>query len=147
MKPNRRTTSLRFLMASLLAMSFSVLGCQAAVRLLNPTPTPVPTPTPGRPPQKPASGGKNYEPVWSPDGERIAFVSSRDDNFEIYVMNADGSEPANLTNNSADDYSPAWSPDGKYIAFVSKRDGNRDGNREIYVMKADGSEPTNLTSK
>jgi hypothetical protein len=66
---------------------------------------------------------------------RIAFASNRDGNWEIYVMNADGSGQINLTNNPADDGVPSWSPDGRRIAFVS----NRDGNLEIYVMNADGS--------
>ena len=76
----------------------------------------------------------------------IAFVSNRDGNYEIYVMNGDGSELKNLTNNPADDggedYGPAWSPDGKRILFSS----NRDGNAEIYVMNADGSGLINLTN-
>jgi Tol biopolymer transport system component len=56
-------------------------------------------------------------------------------------MDADGSNPVNLTDNPADDYFPAWSPDGTRIAFVSYRDGNP----EIYVMNADGSNPARLT--
>src|SRR2546422_3511079 len=43
---------------------------------------------------------------------KLAFLSSRDGNYEVYVMNADGSAQTNLTNNAADDYAPAWSPDG-----------------------------------
>jgi TolB protein len=58
-------------------------------------------------------------------------------------MNADGSNPVNLTNNPALDAEPAWSPDGTRIAFQTDRDG---GNREIYVMNADGSSPVNLTN-
>jgi dipeptidyl aminopeptidase/acylaminoacyl peptidase len=73
---------------------------------------------------------------------RIAFVSRRDGNSEIYVMNADGSNQTNLTNNPADDYDLAWSPDGRQIAFSSWRNGNRD----IYVMNADGSNQTRLTT-
>jgi len=73
---------------------------------------------------------------------RIAFTSDRDGNAEIYVMNADGSEQENLTNNPAGDASPAWSPDGKKIAFYSERDGNS----EIYVMNADGSGQKRLTN-
>jgi Tol biopolymer transport system component len=42
-------------------------------------------------------------PAWSPDGNEIAFTSSRDGNLEIYIMNADGSNPRNLTNNPAGD--------------------------------------------
>jgi Tol biopolymer transport system component len=73
---------------------------------------------------------------------QFAFVSERDGNREIYVMNADGSGVRNLTTNPADDRDPAWSPDGGQIAFHSMRDGNG----EIYVMNADGSNPRNLTN-
>ncbi len=82
------------------------------------------------------------DPAWSPDGKRIAFVSDRDGNFEIYVMNADGSGQRRLTTNSAADRNPAWSRDGKQLIFQSKRDGNE----EIYLMNADGSRQTRLTS-
>ncbi len=73
---------------------------------------------------------------------KIAFSSNRDGNYEIYVMNADGSGQTNLTNNSAYDNRPAWSPDGTKIAFTR----NSNGFDEIYVMKADGSEQINLTN-
>ena len=73
---------------------------------------------------------------------KIAFVSDRDGNREIYVMNADGSNQTRVTNNPALDYAPSWSPDGTKIAFYSRRDGNR----EIYVMSADGSGQTRLTN-
>jgi TolB protein len=56
-------------------------------------------------------------------------------------MNADGSNPVNLTKNPADDSMPAWSPDGKWIAFTT----NRDSNQEIYIMSASGQQLTNLT--
>ncbi len=55
------------------------------------------------------------DPAWSPDGKRIAFVSDRDGNFEIYVMKADGTGQARLTTNSAADSNPAWSRDGKQL--------------------------------
>ena len=72
---------------------------------------------------------------------RIAFVSDRDGNSEIYVMDTDGSNQTNLTNNPSADSRPYWSPDGAKIAFES----NRDGNFQIYVMNADGSSQTRLT--
>ncbi len=71
-------------------------------------------------------------------GADIVFMSDRDGNPEIYVMNADGSNQTRLTNDPAQDYEPAWSPDRRRIAFVSD-----DG---LYVMKADGSTRTRLSA-
>ncbi len=93
-------------------------------------------------------------PSWSPDGKRIAFVSDRDGhvnirdspNYEIYVMDADGRNQQNVTNDPSNDGSPSWSPDGKRIVFSSDRDNNRDHNIEIYVMDADGSNQQRLTN-
>jgi Tol biopolymer transport system component len=74
---------------------------------------------------------------------RIAFSSSFGyGNVEIHVMNADGSDLTNITNNSAWDWTPSWSPDGGKITFSS----DRDGKLEIYVMNADGSDLTRLTN-
>ncbi len=81
-------------------------------------------------------------PVWSPDGKEIAFVSTRDGNGEIYAMNADGSNPLNLTNNPSNNDQPVWSHDLKQIAFVS----DRDGNPEICVMDASGFNQRCLTN-
>jgi TolB protein len=72
---------------------------------------------------------------------RIAFVSERDGNAEIYTMRPDGSDLRRLTDNSAADTEPAWSPDGKGIAFVS----DRDGQPEIYRMDRDGQNQRRLT--
>jgi len=69
------------------------------------------------------------------ESRKIAFMSDRDGNNEIYVMNTDGSGQKNLTNYPAEDAEPAWSPDGTRIAFTSLRDGNF----EIYVMNTDSS--------
>ena len=68
---------------------------------------------------------------------QIVFASDRDGNMEIYVMDINGKNSRNLTNNRDKDYSPSWSPDGERIVFTSERDGNS----EIYVMDADGSNP------
>ena len=76
------------------------------------------------------------EPSWSPDGKQITFVWDR----QIYVMDADGENRLNLTNNRGHtDSSPSWSPDGRRIVFASSR-RERAGNLEIYVMDADGGE-------
>jgi TolB protein len=74
---------------------------------------------------------------------RIAYVSSRDSNADIWLMNGDGSDRHPLTSNPAREYDPAWSPDGRRLAFVSERDGNA----EIYTMNADGSGQTRLTNE
>lgn len=82
-------------------------------------------------------------PDWSPDGEKILFVSNRDGNEEIYVMHADGSNPINLSQHAANDVQGSWSPDGRFIVFVSDRDGQDD----LWIMEADGTRPTKLASK
>ena len=70
-----------------------------------------------------------------PAAGKIAFVSARHGNPEIYSVNVDGTGVERLTNAPANDEEPAWSPDGQRIAFVS----DRGGSYEIYVMNADGS--------
>lgn len=72
---------------------------------------------------------------------RLIFASDRSGDFEVYVMDANGSHLTNLTNHPANDLFPAWSPDGKRIAFAR---GSGLG-RELYVMNADGSNPVRLT--
>jgi Tol biopolymer transport system component len=84
---------------------------------------------------------EDWAPCWSPDCTRIAFCSYREGQEDIYIMNADGSNPIQLTDNTAEDSFPSWSPEGDRIAFHS----NRDGNSNIYVMNIDGSNQTRLT--
>ena len=72
---------------------------------------------------------------------KIAFTSDRDGNAETYIMNIDGSEQVNLTNNPADDAGTSFSPDGSKIAFTS----DRNENYEVYIMNVDGSEQVRLT--
>lgn len=81
------------------------------------------------------------QPAWSPDGSRIAFMSGRDNNSEIYVMDADGSNLINLSQHEAIDSMPSWSSDGQWIAFTS----NRESNFELYMVRTDGTQLTRLT--
>lgn len=64
----------------------------------------------------------NYDPAWSPDGRRIAFVSTADGNPDIYTMRPDGTGVRQLTKNDfVFDEAPNWSPDGTHIVFTSDR--------------------------
>jgi Tol biopolymer transport system component len=85
---------------------------------------------------------EDHMPTWSPDSAHLAFVSHRDGNAEIYVMQPDGSKQSRLTNNGAEDMSPVWSQDGEQIAFIS----HLYGASEIFVMSSDGTQQRRLTN-
>ena len=81
-----------------------------------------------------------FEPVipvsaQMPATDKIVFVSNRDGNSEIYIMNSDGSGQVNLTHHRGNDYSPVWSPTGKQILFASDRAGKIS---DLYMMDSDG---------
>ena len=73
----------------------------------------------------------------------IVYVSKAkaEDNWQIYKMRSDGSDPVRVTNTQDNETSPTWSPDGRRLLFVSDRNGNRD----VYIMNADGNEQQNLS--
>jgi Tol biopolymer transport system component len=75
------------------------------------------------------TSGRNHHdqhPKWSPDGRRISFVSSRGGNFDLYVMDADGTNVTRLTDHPANDFDPIWMPDGQSLIFSSERDSRSD---------------------
>ena len=89
----------------------------------------------------------DFNAAFSPNDRKIAFVSERHGNMELYVMNADGSDLARLTDNFASDDHPTWSPDGRRIAFVSTRKPAKAGQawNGIYVIDADGTHVLRLS--
>jgi tetratricopeptide (TPR) repeat protein len=80
-------------------------------------------------------------PMFSPNGSQLAYMSTRAGNWDIYVIDAAGGTPRQLTTYPGNDGLPAWSPDGTQIAYVSDA-GGRWG---IYTISAQGGEPTRLT--
>jgi Tol biopolymer transport system component len=91
---------------------------------------------------KNADAGKPNQPGGAP--KKIAFYSLRDGQGEIYLMDADGSNQINLTNNSASDADPAFSPDGSQIVFSSNR-GCHAGTVGLFIMNIDGTNVKRLT--
>ena len=100
----------------------------------------------------------SYDPVWSPRGNLITFVSPESGNDEIYTINADGSNLRQLTFNDWEwDKHPTWSPDGSQIVFWSNREstnmpavvsanGTNLRLKQIWVMNADGGNPHNISN-
>lgn len=88
------------------------------------------------------------QPVWSPDGQRIAFISPCLERKELYVgaglyaINADGSGLTALLGRAAGDYDPAWSPDGKTLAFTSLR---FTGKPQIYLLDLEADQDNNTS--
>lgn len=71
----------------------------------------------------------------APDGRQIAYASDRTGDREIWVMNANGSDPVRLTRNPGDDYNPTWCSDGRQLPFTSDRQP-----KGIWAMHPDGSQ-------
>jgi Tol biopolymer transport system component len=85
--------------------------------------------------------GFDCYPSFSPDGQQIVYMSERDGNRDLFIMDLEGTDTIQLTDEPTYDYEPSWSPDGEHILFVSRRSGES----EIYVMDVDGSNVRRLT--
>ena len=79
-------------------------------------------------------------PAWSPDCTQVAFAREEGGNWDIYVINPDGSGRSRLTSEGAIEFAPVWSPAGDSMAFLS----NRDGRWAIWVMDSNGQNPRTL---
>lgn len=83
---------------------------------------------------------EDNEPTWSPNGNKIAYGSQEDGDWEIYTIDVASLEKANITNNGVNDGYPTWSPDGGRIVYISS-----EGDLEIYTIDVVSFEKTNLT--
>jgi TolB protein len=95
------------------------------------------------PEQRPLTTQPGFDcyPSFSPDGQLMVYMSEREGNRDLYIMDLEGNDVLRLTDDPAYDYEPAWSPDGAQIVFVSRRTGDS----EIYIINADGSNLRQLT--
>jgi len=81
-------------------------------------------------------------PAWSPLGDKIAYASNINGNWDIWIMDSKGGNQIQLTSSPSDEIEPTWSPDGKSIAFAS----NQSGNWDIWVIGVEGGPKTMITS-
>jgi Tol biopolymer transport system component len=81
------------------------------------------------------AAASSFAPALSPNGKQIVFVSNRDGNNKLYLMNIDGSDQQVLAGDAAQASSPAWSPDGRWIVFLS----DQTGSWAIHITAVDGS--------
>jgi hypothetical protein len=91
----------------------------------------------GSNPERLTRDANSYDPAWSPDGRLIAFISNRNQDNDLFVMKADGTNEHPLTVNDgiAEDRDPVWTSDGMFIAFSSNRDSDE---FNIYMIRSDG---------
>jgi len=107
---------------------------------------------------KTTEDNENHEPTdwskvsweWSspyeePKGDKIVFISNRDGNYEIYMVNIDASELKRVTDSLGNEYWPDLSPDGNKVTFTYPHSIKSEEDSEIFIINIDGSERKNLT--
>ncbi len=88
------------------------------------------------------TSGDNFQPVWSPDGERLAYVSTEAGDANIWLVNRAGTNFRPITRDAGDDLFPSWSPDGNVLFFSTERNGNFD----IYQYNVETEEISQVTN-
>jgi Tol biopolymer transport system component len=100
-------------------------------------------PLAGGTPTRLTANTPSYMHSWSPDGKTVVYTGGRNNEFDVFAMNADGSgAERNLTNSPGLDDGPEYTPDGQFIYFNSVRSGSM----QIWRMRPDGSSPEQVTS-
>ena len=94
----------------------------------------------GQPPNH--GGGREFSPLFSPDGQWIAFTGEYDGNVDIFVMPSAGGVPRRLTYHPVRDQLAGWTPDGKSVLFVSSRQAESGRTAQLFTMAIDGVHPT-----
>ena len=139
---------MKFIFSILLLLAATTLSCLATERILMTRIGPSQSSlfvsnADGTGERKVTEGNLDYNPVWSPDGQWIAFTSERDGSADLYRMHLDGSAPERLTNDPAYDDQAAFSPDGSHIVFVTTRAGGR---ANLWIMDLNTRQAAPLTS-
>jgi tricorn protease len=93
--------------------------------------------------QRLTSTGRTSDPIFSPDGEQIAFTSEEDGNYDVYVLPATGGVPRRLTYHPGPDFAVGWAPDGKNILFASQRNSHARFSR-LFTVSAQGGFPEEI---
>ncbi len=88
----------------------------------------------------------DYAPVFSPDGQHIAFSSNRHGTYDVFVVAVQGGRPKRLTYDSADDLVTGWSPDGKSILFTSTRQTDYPYRQELYTIPVNGGRAVRVSA-
>jgi len=88
-----------------------------------------------------SGAGNEANPIFSPDGQTVAFTGDYDGNVDVYTVPAAGGVPKRLTFHPGSDNVAAWTPDGKRLLFVSGRDSDSGRFARLFTMTVDGTFP------